>query len=176
MNRFFDELKEARDQAAGKSRFNPDKNLRLTYVREEPKGWPLTRPATPAEWAHVLKVMIMRRVPRHEPIHRTKLIQYVSGDLVSASSAGRLYMGPESWGMRSVHLVLDRQMIGKDKILRTAPTMDDPEMAWSAPAIYRTEHADGWLGRVPVTVNALVDFLPVTNVLDLIVQALLDDE
>jgi len=158
-----------------KSKFNPRARLRLTYQRKEPDGWPLKRPATPAEWAHVVKVMIMRRVPKSGPIHRTKLVRYVSGDLLAASDADRIYVDANFMSMRNVRLLVDR-MCGGDKTLRVAPRIEDPEMDSPDRAIYRSEYADGWLKRVPVTVSAVVDFLPVTSVLDMMVQALIDDD
>lgn len=175
MNQIIKNVRGAGDDARRRIRFNTKRRLPLTYVREEPKGWPLTRPATRQEWAHVLRVMIMRRIPLRGPIHRTKLIRYVSGDLEAASAAGRIYVDQEFMEMRMVYSELNR-MIAKAKIVRTAPMMDDPEMASPDLAIYRTEYADRWLSLVPVTVKAVVDYLPTTNVLDLMVQALVDDD
>jgi len=42
--------------------------------------------------------------------------------------------------------------------------------------ICRSEFAEGWLGRVPATVKAVERYLPTTHVLDLMVQALIDDD
>lgn len=174
MNPFIKSLQDAKTDHANRSRFNPKKRLRLTYVRTEPPGWPLKRPATRPEWVHVLRIMIMRRIPKSGPIHRTKLIRYVSADLLAASDAGKLYIDTDFSEMRMVYTELER-LEGQAKIVRSAPRMHDPEMARADFAIYRTENADRWLSLIPVTVRAVVDYLPTTNVLDLMVQALLDD-
>jgi len=154
--------------------FNPKRRLSLKYAREEPDGWPLVRPATPPEWAHALRVMIMRRIPKHGPIHKTKLIRYVSADIEAASDAGKIYVNAEFTEMRMVYYELKRMC--NARIIRTAPIMDDPEMALAAPAIYRTEYTGRWIDLVPVTVEAVVNYLPVTNILDMMVQALIDDD
>jgi len=109
------------------------------------------------------------------PIHRIKLIRYVSNDVQAASSAGKLYVDANFSEMRMVYSEL-RRMIGNAKIVRLAPSMADPVMAKSAAAVYRTDAAERWLGLIPVTVNAVVDYLPITDVLDLMVQALIDDD
>jgi len=123
----------------------------------------------------VLKVMIMRRVPKSGPIHQIKLIRYVSEDLLAASAAGKIYVDNDFVEMRRVMGVFEN-MCGRDRTLRTAPFMEDPDMAYEAPAVYRTDAADRWLERVPVVVMAVVNQLPTTSVLDMMVQALLDDE
>jgi hypothetical protein len=146
---------------------------KLVYTRTEPEGWPLTRPCSKQEWSHILRVMIVRRVPESGPIHRGKLIGYVHGDLSAASDAGRIYVDQFFQMMRSVNAELDR-LITKNHILKTAPRMTDPEMPFPDEAIYRDSHASTWLKRVPRTVQAVVDFLPTTSVLDLLVQSLLD--
>lgn len=146
----------------------------LAYERkEEPAGWPLTRPATRYEWSHVLRAMIVRRVPESGPIHKGKLIGYVHADLQAASDAGRIYVTSDFYAMRSVPAELDR-LLGKANVLKAAPRMKDPEMPFEDEAIYRTEHTPVWLSRVPKVVQAVVDFLPTTSVLDLMVQALID--
>jgi len=174
MHPFIKSLQDAKADHAKRSRFNPKKRLRLVYVKGEPPGWPLKRPATRPEWAHVLRIMIMRRIPKSGPIHRTKLIQYVSADLLAASDAGKIYVDHDFSEMRMVYTELER-LVAQAKIVRSDPHMDDPEMARPDYAIYRTENADRWLSLIPVTVRAVVDYLPTTNVLDLMVQALLDD-
>jgi len=161
-------------RGSGRSNFNSRKPIKLTYEREEPKGWPLTRPATRIEWAHVIKTMIMRRVPVVGPIHRDKLCRYVTADLQAASAAERLYVSSDFEEMRRVYILLGVMI--KDKTLRTAGHIKDSEMHRSAPAIYRTDYAKGWLERVPATVSAVVDYLPVTDVLDLLVRVLFDQE
>jgi hypothetical protein len=177
-NRFIERLKLRQKAFRGQRNYSRSPysvRLRLAYVRKEPEGWPLKRPATPAEWAHAQKVMIMRRVPKMGPIHRDKLIGYVSSDLMAASDAGRIYVDSNFMAMRNLGLELERMCV-KDETLRSAPVMEDPEMPRPAPAIYRTEYADGWLQRVPVVVSAIVDFLPTTSLLDMMVQALIDDD
>lgn len=147
---------------------------RLSYERSsEPEGWPLTRPATRYEWSHVLRVMIVRRVPESGPIHKGKLVGYVHSDLAAASDAGKIYVTSDFVAMRSVMAEIDR-LIGKTFVLKAAPRMTDPEMPFEDEAIYRTEHAAEWLSRVPKVVQVVVDFLPTTSVLDLMVQALID--
>lgn len=174
MNRSIDDIREAQRKAANRLHFKYKKPIDLSYALDEPDGWPLTRPLTRIEWSHALKAMIMRRVPKIQPIHKVKLIHLVTEDLLAASRSGRIYVDADFVAMRRVYIVLD-QMIGKDRTLRTADRMDDPGMRFRAPAVYRTEHAEGWLGRVPVTVQAVMDYLPTTNALDLLVQALVDD-
>lgn len=175
MDRIIRQLNEAKRKHQGSKRFNARKPLRLKYVHTEPVGWPLTRPATRQEWAHVIKAMIMRRVPVMQPIHKLKLLHYVAGDITSASDGGRLYVDPDFTEMRRIY-ILAEQMVRKDRTLRFAGEMLDPEWRFRAPAVYRTEHAKDWLTRVPAVVNAVLDYLPTTNALDLMVQALLDAE
>jgi hypothetical protein len=162
-------------RGSGRSNFNPRKPIKLDYERDEPEGWPLTRPATRIEWAHVIKAMIMRRVPVVGPIHRDKLNRYVTSDLQAASAARRLYVTSDFEEMRRVYILLG-VMISRDKTLRIAGLIKDPEMHRAAPAVYRTDYAEGWLKRVPAIVSAVVDYLPVTDVLDLMVRALFDQE
>jgi len=175
MDRFIDSLNEARDQTVARRRFNARRYITFKFVRQEPEGWPLTRPATNYEWAHVIKAMIMRRVPKTGPIHRAKLVQYVTSDLELASESEKIYVDGQFQALRQINKVLS-EMCGKDKTLRTAPLMEDPEMPFSDHAIYRTEYADGWTSRIPRTIQAIVDYLPTTSVLDLMVQALFDEE
>jgi len=152
-----------------------NRRLRLVYTYKEPVGWPLTRAATNYEWAHVLRMMIVRRVPKTLPIHRGRLIEYVKSDLQSASDLGRIYVDDSFSCMRMVAKDIDR-LIGQ-QTLRTAPDrMDDPEMGYDDWPIYRTPDTQGWEDRVPVVVRTVVDFLPTSNVLDLLLQALLDDD
>ncbi|MGE3483694.1 MAG: hypothetical protein AB7L09_03060 [Nitrospira sp.] len=147
---------------------------KLNYERSrEPDGWPLTRPASKDEWSHVLRVMIVRRIPETVPIHRGKLIGYVHADLEAASNAGRLYVDSFFVAMRSVHAELSR-LVHHYNVVKTAPNMSDPDMPWPDEAVYRTERTDLWLSRVPKLVQVVVDYLPTTSALDLLVQALYD--
>lgn len=145
----------------------------LKPTRDEPEGWPLTRPATVTEWSHILRLMIVRRVPESGPIHKDRLIGYVNEDLQAASDAGRIYVDQYFRYMRSVYAEFDR-LVAKLKILKTAPRMKDPDMPFEAEAVYRTERTSIWLSRVPRVVQVVVDFLPTTSALDLMVQALID--
>jgi len=174
MDPFIKKLQIAKEQTVSRSRFDPRKRLRLTYVRgkDEPSGWPLTRPATRVEWAHVLRVMIMRRIPKSGPIHYIKLVRYVSADLQAASDAGKIYVEADFEEMRMVYTEMKRMVA--DQIVQMGPRMHDPEMGALAPAIFRTENAERWLDLIPAVIKAMVDFLPTTSVLDLMVQSLLD--
>jgi len=161
-------------RAARQKRMTINRRLKLNYTGKEPAGWPLKRPATNIEWAHVLRVMIVRRVPKTQPIHRGRLLQYVRGDLQAASDRGRIYVDDSFSCMRMASKDLDR-LIGQ-KTLRDAPSMKDSEMGYEDCAIYQTEHTQGWLDRVPVVVQAVVRFLPMSSVLDMMLKALLDDD
>jgi hypothetical protein len=173
MDPFIKKLRTAKKQTVSRKKFRPRQRLSLTYVRgKEPNGWPLTRPATRVEWAHVLRVMIMRRIPRGGPIHHTKLIRYVSADVQAASDAGKIYVEADFEEMRMAYSELKRMVAAQ--IVRMAPRMQDPEMPGWAPAVYRTENAERWLNLVPAVIKAVVDFLPTTSVLDLMVQSLVD--
>jgi len=119
--------------------------------------------------------MVMRRVPKVDPIHLHKLIKHVRADLQAASDAGKIYVEPGFLGMRGVHVEIERLTLNS-KVLRSEGSMEDSDMDRRAPAIYRTEYASRWLAHVPVTVQAVVDFLPITSVLDMMVQALEDDD
>ena len=146
----------------------------FSYVYDvEPPGWPLTRPASALEWSHVLRVMLVRRVPLHGPIHRLKLINFVAADLVAASKAGRIYVDNYFTQMKPINVELS-QLIDRADVLRHAPVMHDPDMPYPAQAIYRTDRTNTWLGHVPKVVKAVVDYLPTTSALDLLVQALID--
>jgi hypothetical protein len=171
-----DQMSDKQDaqRAARRLRSTLNRRLRLSYTFSEPAKWPLKRPATNYEWAHILRVMIIRRVPKMRPIHRGRLIQYVRNDLQAASDRGRIYVDSSFTRMRMAKTELDR-LIGH-QTLRTAPSMEDPEMGYSDAAIYRTEYTEGWIDRVPVVVQAVVDFLPTSNVLDMMLKALLDEE
>lgn len=177
MDQFIHRLNQAKkNDFERRTYFNPRKGITLRYVREEPDGWPLTRPATRLEWAHALKALIMRRVPATGTIHKAKLIMLAQRDLISASDKGKLYVGPDFSGMRRLYILADI-MIRRDGTLGTGLTkIEDPEMRRHDYPVYRTGHAEGWLKRIPVTVQALVDYLPTTNPLDLLVQALVDEE
>ena len=175
MDRFIESLNQAKNQTQARRRFRSRRYITLKYVTEEPEGWPLTRPPTKYEWAHVVKAMIMRRTPKHGPIHRGRLVQYVTADLETASEAGLLYVDKDFQAMRQVSRLLD-SMCEKDQTLRTVPIMEDDEMGYPDQGIYRTEHAEGWVNRVPLVVRVVTDFLPTTSALDLMVQALIDSE
>ena len=165
---------DAQQAAKWRNSFLVNARIKLNYVRDkEPAGWPLTRPASAVEWSHVLRVMIMRRVPESGPIHRARLIKYVTDDLASASDAGRLYVDQYFSQMRAVLGEVNR-LIESTGILKSAPYMVDPEIPYPDVAIYRTERAVDWLGRVPRVIQAVVDYLPTTSVLDMVVQALID--
>jgi len=161
-------------RAARRLRSAINRRLNLKHTYKEPPNWPLKRAATNYEWAHIIRVMIIRRVPKMLPIHRGRLLQYVRSDLQAASDRGRIYVDNSFSRMRMAKTELDR-LIGQET-LRTAPLMEDIEMGYSDAAIYRTEHTQGWIDRVPVVVQAVVDFLPTSNVLDMMLKALLDEE
>lgn len=116
----------------------------------------------------------MRRIPKYGSIHVVKLIHYVSDDILAASVAGRIYVDPYFTKMRQVYGEFSRMV--KAKTVRIDPGMQDPEMIRDVPAASRTDYTEQWLSLIPATVKAVVDYLPVTNVLDLMVQALVDDD
>jgi hypothetical protein len=146
----------------------------LKYVTKEPERWPLTRPATSYEWAHVLKVMIMRRVPKKRGVHRDRLFEFVNADLMLSSDSGRFYVDADFQAFRRVDRELDR-MICKDRTLINQEYAVDTELGSEAPLIYRTDYSAEWSSLVPVAVQAIVEFLPTANLLDLMVSAI-DDE
>lgn len=149
----------------------PIRSTKLTNAIKEPRGWPLTRPVTPAEWQHVIKVMVVRRVPKTSPVNRGKLVGHVTADVTTASDAGRIYVASDFSGFCNASTVLAKLV--NDKVLRTAADSDEDG---GPSSIYRTENTSEWEKLIPAVVRAVVDYMPVTDVLDLMVDALNDSE
>lgn len=143
------------------------------HVNEEPDRWPLTRPGTSAEWDHVMKVMVVRRVPKYGPIDRIELMHLVDEDIKTASARGLIYVDSDFIALSHPSSVINK-MCSRDKTLRAIGTVKENGLISSV--IYRTEITDRWIGLVPVAVQAIVNFLPTTNLLDMMVQSLNDDE
>lgn len=151
-----------------------EKYMKIGRAEREPDGWPLVRPATASEWEHVLKAMIVRRVPKTRRIHKYKLIEAVESDIRAASDAGRIYVDAER-AFVNVDGVLMKLV--RDRVLGTAfEDIVDPTYIYPARPIFRTDYTGEWERLIPVTVRAIVGFMPTVDLLDLLVDALSDDE
>lgn len=144
--------------------------INFNIASKEPSGWPLTRPLTPEEWKHVVKAMMVRRVPKTQSFSRDKLLSVTMNDIRAASDAGRIYAAIESNWINTGNVLAQ---LAKDGVLKTALYQEASVTVLHA---YRTDYTDEWVSLVPVTVKAALNFMPVTDVLDLLVDALNDAE
>lgn len=149
--------------------------IELPKSSTEPPNWPLTRRATSNEWWHVVKAVFVRRVPKTQPICRRKLLTVVADDLRVAASSGRIYVDADVSGFVNTSDVLGKLVV--DKVLRFG--MSESNAEDGKPGVYsvfRTEFTDEWERLIPKTVKAILAIMPSTDVLDMLVDALIDDE
>lgn len=132
-------------------------------AQTEPNGWPLNRRATTEEWRHVLKAKLVQRVPKTRSVPGQKLLAVVRDDIAAADLVGKIYLGPDSENYIDIRAVLNNLI--NDKVL-----------GLTAEEIVRTDFTDEWEKLIPATVRSVLNFFPVTDILDLLVDALIDDE
>jgi hypothetical protein len=146
--------------------------INFNIATKEPTGWPLTRPLTLEEWKHVVKAMMVRRVPKTQSFSRDKLLSVTMNDIRAASDAGRIYAANDSNWVNTGNVLAQ---LAKDGVLKTA-FYQEASGPSTRPVLhaYRTDCTEEWEGLVPLTVKAALNFMPVTDVLDLLVDALND--
>jgi hypothetical protein len=140
---------------------------------EEPKGWPLKRAISDAEWRQVAKAMVVRRVPEGRSISRNTLINYAQDDILATIESGKLYI--ESGSQLYVHASGMLDQLLRHEILREGVVGYNVRYpAMEIKNIFRTNEADEFMALLPRHIEAVLNFFPVTNELEFL--ALLTSE
>lgn len=134
---------------------------------EEPQGWPLKRPLSGVEWRQVAKAMVIRRVPEGRSIARDKLVHYAQEDIIATAESGKLYL--ESGTYPHVHAAGMLDVLVKDGILREGVVGYNPRHpSIEIKNIFRNEESDEFMMLLPRHIEAVLNFFPVTNELELL--------
>jgi len=141
------------------------------------KKWPLKRPITTKEWNQIIKALIVRRVPTRLPIPREILVGFVRDDLRAAISKVHLdgHRGPlyvygdrEYIDMKIVDLVQDKRLAFK--------IMDLDEKGEAVMGVYCTDRTQEIIDYLPKSLQAVLDYLPVTNLVSWLAYEVADGE
>lgn len=140
---------------------------------EEPKGWPLNRPITTTEWAQVLKLMALRRLPEGRSMARRTLEKYLQDDISATLESGKLYLEPTKFPAAYAPNIVSTLI--RDGILREGMVGYDP-LRPSIPVmhLFRSDTTGEYLSLVPKHIDAVLNFFPVTNELELLASLFSD--
>lgn len=141
---------------------------------EEPKGWPLKRPLTDVEWRQVQKALVVRRVSEGRSISKQKLIGFVQDDLEAAREGNKIYVEANPYAGNVYAGSVIEELI-RHEILREGVVGFD-HRAQEVKHIFRTEQADVFMGLLPKHIEAVLNFMPVTNELELLASLTPQDD
>jgi len=156
----------------------------------EPTGWPLKRPLTNEEWNQIIKAMVLRRVPEFRSISHEDLNRFVDDDVHAAFDAERVFTDRPA---RHVYIPSLIKNLMTDGLLREGvvevrheephPPLSQFDLvdtlisgrltAYSSPKprgeirhVFRTDTTQMFLDLLPRHVEAVLNYLPATNVMD----------
>ena len=130
---------------------------------EIPAHWPLKRPINDREWKHVLKAMILRRIPTNTPIPEDELARFVNEDMKAAIPLLVTEKGFHGW-LGEDYLKRKFVLLAQDGRLHLAKMGTDEEKDGRAVlGVYRTETTQRFLDELPLILRKVLDILPITN-------------
>lgn len=140
-----------------------------------PDGWPWDRPIKWPEVLQLVRQLVVRRVPRTQPIEEDYLLDLVVEDLVVVSSKLWIYIkARKAWGW-SCSKTLARKLAGsalrgmtdsnrlRRGMMATTESTETPK--WG---IYQTKLTADLAELAPKKIQILLDYLPARNLAQLL--------
>jgi len=131
----------------------------------KPEDWPLKRPITYAEWHHVIKATIMRRVPHGHPIETQTLIRFAGEDVqvgvkMIVLDDNNFRYEKTDYGV----FVVEREIrsLKRAGLLRVGLMVDHRE------GVFRTDSSEMFDDFLPESIKAVLNYLPILNLMDML--------
>jgi hypothetical protein len=146
----------------------PEPSLSAEFLRgstvSPSRSWPLKRGITNKEWLQIIKAMIVRRVPTRLPIPRDMLASFVLDDVKASLQRGIKFDG-QVYVYKDVSYIFLKigELVHARRLELKMMAQDEKGLA--VLGVYRTERSQEIIDLLPVTLKAVLDYLPVTNLM-----------
>lgn len=148
-----------------------------------PDGWPWNRPIQWPEVLQLIRQLVIRRVPRTQPIEESYLISLVVEDMVVVSGKLWIYIrSRKTWGWRCSKSLATklattsiRELVKTNRLRRGMMVTEEPTISpkWG---IYQTDLTADLAELVPKKIQALLDYLPARNLAQLLAVVETEEE